>query len=61
MMAKVCTFISFALPASSFVEASKSESIAVCGTVLSFKHRLGVFWVQMSSETYYLLQLGSSQ
>ena len=61
MMAKVRTSVGFALPASSFAKAPKSESIAVCGTVLSFRHRLGAFWVQMSSETYYLLQLGSSR
>ena len=53
MMAKVRTSVGFMLPASSF--------LAVCGTVLSFRHRLGVFWVQTSSETYCLLQLGSSR
>ena len=61
MMAKVRTSVGFALPASSFAEASKFESIAVCGTFLSFRHRLGVFWMQKSSETYYLLLLGSSR
>ena len=61
MMAKVRTSDGFALPASSFAEAPKSESIAVFGTVLSFRHRLGVIWVQTSSETYCLLQLGSSR
>ena len=60
MMAKVCTSAGFTLPASSFVEAPKSESIAVCRTVLSFRHRLGVFWVQTSSETHCLLQRSSS-
>ena len=50
-----------ALPASSLAEAPKFESIAVCRTFLSFRHRLGVFWVQKSSETYYLLLLGSSR
>ena len=59
MMAKVRTSVGFALPASSFAEAPKFESIAVCGTFLSFRHRLGVFWVLTSSETYYLLLLGS--
>ena len=50
MMAKVRTF----------AEAPKSESITVCWTVLSFRHRLGVFCVQTSSETRCLLQLGVS-
>ena len=59
MMAKVRTFVGFALPASSFAEAPKFES--VCRTFLYFRHRLGVFWVQTSSETYYLLLLGSSR
>ena len=49
------------LPTSSFVEAPKSEFIAVCRTVLSFRQRLGVFRVQTSSKTYWLLQLGSSR
>ena len=43
MMAKVRTSVGFALPNSSFAEAPKSESIAIFGTVLSFRHRLGVF------------------
>ena len=51
----------FSLPASSFAEDLKSESTAVFGTVLSFGHRLGVIWVQTSSKTYCLLQLGSSR
>ena len=54
-------FRRFALPASSFAEALKSESTAVFGNVLSFGHRLGVVWVQTSSKTYCLLQLGSSR
>ena len=59
MMARVHIPVGFTLTASSFAKAPKSESIAVCGTVLSIRHRFGVFWVQTSSEAYCLLQLGS--
>ena len=61
MMAKVRTSVGFALPASSFAEAPKFKSIAVCGTFLPFRHRLGVFWLQTSSEACYLPLLGSSR
>ena len=60
-MAKVRTSVGLALPNSPFAEAPKSESITVFGTVLFSKHRLGVIRVQTSSETYCLLQLGSSR